>query len=56
MPVTKPALETLYIALWGNVIALLIGLPLYILYGYAHSTLRRGTPPVPIEPPPPIVP
>src|ERR1700741_3007525 len=26
--VWKPALETLYIALWGNVIALLIGLPL----------------------------
>jgi phosphonate transport system permease protein len=27
----KPAVETLYIALWGNVIALLIGLPLGIL-------------------------
>jgi APA family basic amino acid/polyamine antiporter len=35
---------------------LLIGLALYILYGYAHSTLRRGTPPVPVEPPPPIEP
>src|SRR5256886_7349441 len=30
---------------------LLIGLALYILYGYAHSTLRRGVAPVPIEPP-----
>ena len=27
----KPAVETLYIALWGNVIALLIGLPLGVL-------------------------
>jgi APA family basic amino acid/polyamine antiporter len=35
---------------------LLIGLALYILYGYAHSTLRRGTAPVPVEPPPPIDP
>jgi APA family basic amino acid/polyamine antiporter len=35
---------------------LLIGLALYILYGYAHSTLRRGAAPVPIEPPPPMAP
>jgi APA family basic amino acid/polyamine antiporter len=33
---------------------LLIGLFLYVLYGYGHSTLRRGTQPVPVEPPPPI--
>src|SRR4030081_3213540 len=33
---------------------LLIGLALYIIYGYGHSTLRRGTAPVPIEPPAPI--
>jgi basic amino acid/polyamine antiporter, APA family len=33
---------------------LLIGLVLYVIYGYGHSTLRRGSPPVPIEPPPPI--
>ena len=34
---------------------LLLGLALYVLYGYGHSTLRRGKPPVPVEPPPPIV-
>ena len=34
---------------------LLLGLALYILYGYGHSTLRRNAPPEPIEPPPPIV-
>jgi APA family basic amino acid/polyamine antiporter len=33
---------------------LLIGLALYLAYGYAHSTLRRGSKPVPVEPPPPI--
>ena len=33
---------------------LLIGLVLYWVYGFGHSTLRRGTPPVPVEPPPPI--
>ena len=33
---------------------LLIGILLYALYGFSHSTLRRGTPPVPVEPPPPI--
>jgi APA family basic amino acid/polyamine antiporter len=33
---------------------LLIGIVLYVIYGYRHSTLRRGTPPVPVEPPPPI--
>src|ERR1700716_552416 len=33
---------------------LLIGLVLYVVYGYSHSTLRRGARPVPIEPPPPI--
>jgi basic amino acid/polyamine antiporter, APA family len=33
---------------------LVIGLALYVIYGYGHSTLRRGSRPVPIEPPPPI--
>ena len=33
---------------------LAFGLILYIAYGYWHSTLRRGTQPVPVEPPPPI--
>ena len=33
---------------------LAIGLLLYFAYGYRNSTLRRGTVPVPIEPPPPI--
>ncbi|HUQ99107.1 MAG TPA: amino acid permease [Gemmatimonadaceae bacterium] len=33
---------------------LLIGLVLYIVYGYRHSTLRRGARPVPVEPPPPM--
>jgi basic amino acid/polyamine antiporter, APA family len=33
---------------------LLVGLALYVIYGYGHSTLRRGSRPVPIEPPPPI--
>jgi len=33
---------------------LVIGLALYVLYGYGHSTLRRHRPPVPVEPPPPI--
>jgi APA family basic amino acid/polyamine antiporter len=33
---------------------LLIGLALYVLYGYGHSTLRKHRPPVPVEPPPPI--
>ncbi|HJQ20463.1 MAG TPA: amino acid permease [Gemmatimonadaceae bacterium] len=28
---------------------LLIGLALYLAYGYRHSTLRRGTPPVPVK-------
>ncbi|HVE78275.1 MAG TPA: amino acid permease C-terminal domain-containing protein, partial [Gemmatimonadaceae bacterium] len=31
-----------------------IGLMLYFAYGYRNSTLRRGTAPVPLEPPPPI--
>jgi APA family basic amino acid/polyamine antiporter len=31
-----------------------IGLVLYFAYGYRNSTLRRGTVPVPLEPPPPI--
>ncbi|HEY6088290.1 MAG TPA: amino acid permease [Gemmatimonadaceae bacterium] len=35
---------------------LLIGAVLYVLYGFRHSTLRRGTLPVPIEPPPPFAP
>jgi APA family basic amino acid/polyamine antiporter len=33
---------------------LAIGLALYFLYGYRHSTLRRGVQPVPVKPPPPI--
>jgi APA family basic amino acid/polyamine antiporter len=33
---------------------LVIGLVLYFAYGYSHSTLRRGTGPVPMDPPPPI--
>ena len=33
---------------------LLLGLVLYWFYGFGHSTLRRGTRPVPVEPPPPI--
>lgn len=37
----KPAAETLYIALWGNVIALLIGLPLGIL---AAGNVTRSAP------------
>jgi APA family basic amino acid/polyamine antiporter len=36
------------------IIWLVIGLALYFAYGYRHSTLRRGAPPVPAEPPPPI--
>jgi len=37
----KPAVETLYIALWGNVIALVIGLPLGVL---AASNVTRSAP------------
>jgi len=37
----KPAVETLYIALWGNVIALMIGLPLGVL---AASNVTRSAP------------
>ena len=33
---------------------LVIGVALYVAYGFRHSTLRRGVPPVPVEPPPPI--
>ncbi|HEU5174379.1 MAG TPA: amino acid permease [Gemmatimonadaceae bacterium] len=33
---------------------LIIGLALYFAYGYRNSTLRRRTPPVPLEPPPSI--
>ena len=33
---------------------LAIGLALYFVYGYRHSTLRRGTAPVPLDPPPSI--
>jgi len=35
---------------------LAIGLALYFSYGYRNSTLRRGAPPVPLDPPPPIEP
>ena len=41
----KPALETLYIALWGNVIALMIGLPLGVLAAAnvtRSAVLRNG--------------
>jgi APA family basic amino acid/polyamine antiporter len=33
---------------------LALGLALYFVYGYRNSTLRRGTSPVPVQPPPPI--
>jgi basic amino acid/polyamine antiporter, APA family len=33
---------------------LAIGLALYFVYGYRNSTLRRGAPPEPVAPPPPI--
>jgi APA family basic amino acid/polyamine antiporter len=33
---------------------LAIGLALYFSYGYRHSTLRRGAPPVSLDPPAPI--
>jgi APA family basic amino acid/polyamine antiporter len=33
---------------------LAVGLALYFVYGFRNSTLRRGVPPVPAEPPPPI--
>ena len=33
---------------------LVIGLVLYFAYGYSHSTLRRGTGPVRVDPPAPI--
>ncbi|HMC54839.1 MAG TPA: amino acid permease, partial [Gemmatimonadaceae bacterium] len=31
-----------------------VGLLLYFAYGFKNSTLRRGAPPVPVAPPPPI--
>ena len=37
--VWKPAVETLYVALWGNVLATIIGLPLGLL---AASTVTRS--------------
>ena len=33
---------------------LIIGLAIYSLYSFRHSTLRRGAPPEPVEAPPPI--
>jgi basic amino acid/polyamine antiporter, APA family len=33
---------------------MLLGLVLYFAYGYRNSTLRRGTAPVPLEPPQPL--
>ncbi len=42
-------------AAWSRFgIWLAIGLALYFLYGYRHSTLRRGTAPVAVLPPPSI--
>jgi len=35
---------------------LVLGLGLYFVYGFRHSTLRRGAPPEPVTPPPPIEP
>lgn len=35
---------------------LALGLALYFVYGFRHSTLRRGAPPEPVTPPPPIAP
>src|SRR3954462_2086718 len=35
---------------------LVIGLVLYVIYGFRNSTLRRGSGPVPVNPPPPIGP
>ena len=35
----KPAIETIYVALWGNVLATIVGLPLGLL---AASTVRRS--------------
>ena len=35
---------------------LAIGMALYFVYGYKHSTLRRGTPPVGLEPPDTLAP
>ena len=37
---------------WGRfAVWLVIGLALYFVYGYRHSTLRRGRPPLDLEPP-----
>jgi len=33
---------------------LVLGIALYFVYGFRHSTLRSGAPPVPVEPPMPI--
>jgi len=33
---------------------LVVGLVLYFVYGFRHSTLRRGAPPEPVPAPPPI--
>ena len=33
---------------------LALGMVLYFLYGFKHSTLRRGIHAVPVVPPPPI--
>jgi basic amino acid/polyamine antiporter, APA family len=35
---------------------LVLGIALYVMYGYRNSTLRRNAAPVPIEPPPPFAP
>jgi APA family basic amino acid/polyamine antiporter len=40
---------------WGRFgVWLALGAAIYFAYGYRNSTLRRGAPPVPVEPPPPI--
>ena len=36
------------------ILAVILGIALYFVYGFRHSTLRRGAPPEPVEPPMPI--
>jgi APA family basic amino acid/polyamine antiporter len=44
-----PALAWVRFGWW-----LVIGIVLYVAYGYRNSTLRKGAPPLPIEAPPPM--